>query len=538
MAWWWKTDRRRSWEKVYDAYQESCYPDDFMDEKQYMEEVRIINSTSQVCPFDQLEARVITTDKIDQALSKAYDDQGILEALRCISTYLTRVDGQRGARQYISGLRKIGGESAYGYAWLADIGSSRGVFVVKTPREWDRDTERMQLHEFFVGVYGTNKLRDRIPNFVYVMGTFGCSPPFDIGGRGVAYCTGATPVQYILYENVRDSESLTDFVRKCPYEQYLNVVVQLALALQMAYEDLGFTHYDLHPGNVLIRELDEDMYIAYNVHGTRKYLKTRYVATIIDLGMSHIVYNGRHYSTVMWDRAYPMADVYKVVLYSLYLALGQSVDLDAYNPDVYEHSTKLMRYFFPELVDASEILRYLYPTIFTLPYMSEYDKPPVDFFDYLYKHDKDVVDTFLSDEEPSRYYGCGYRGDCTPLDQALGLVSGDDAWRRDPYVFYRMLKHRADPELIEEGRRYLQTYVDRIVKDVDDTMYQMDEDKEVSYLDQNIRYAYEVLAGIVRILGVPEPPELAEIRKVVRRMRGYLRDIASRIPKDFVPDDL
>ena len=472
-----------SWtlEEVLDAYDQELKilreKEDLLEDKveaQRRRERDVVINTAYSCTRNNIKAYVVGPEAIDEAVRDGYDDPGILEALRCISTYITQ-SSQLDAKRYIPTLRKIGSESVYGYAWLTNTGYNGDTFVVKTPRKARYNDQ--QLHEFFVGVYGTNKLRDRIPNFVYVMGTFGCNPPIVQDDKGLAHCRGATPVQYILYENVRDSESLTDFVRKCTYEQYLNVLVQLALALQLAYEDLNFTHYDLHTGNVLVRDMGQDMYIAYNVHGTRKYLKTRYVATIIDLGMSHIVYNGEHYGYFLPKTlctpiyANPIADVHRVLLYTLLLAAGDlgnaryDRELRPRNPGVYNRGKDLVRYFYSDAANVVRHLRALRDKYYVFP-LSEAE--PIDFFDFLYAREKHTVDRFLFDEKPPRFFGCRYRNDCSTLQQVVERYATPDPWRKDAYALYRKLREGTYPEVEEEARRNISKYVDQLIDETKD----------------------------------------------------------------------
>ncbi|HKZ42560.1 MAG TPA: hypothetical protein VJ044_16475, partial [Candidatus Hodarchaeales archaeon] len=276
---------------------------------------------------------------------------------------------------------------------LADVKGRRkdgaNLFVVKSPRRIDPELRLNQIHEYFIGAFGTNKLRDRIPNFSFVLGFFQCSPPYidekayltGPGGPGaggkkdrqsLTYCQNDSPeneVNYLLYENVANATTLHDFIMEgATFEDYLNILVQVTLALDLAYQEFDFTHYDLHHENVLVRTLDQDIYIPYVVRadGTQAYLKTRYVATIIDFGRCHIKYEGQHYGYdlvqygLFPDRSYPMYDLYKLLMFSLSTALFGDRDNQGYagltdaqlserrmihNEDIFNRGKELISYF-------------------------------------------------------------------------------------------------------------------------------------------------------------------------------------------------
>lgn len=195
-------------------------------------------------------------------------------------------------RRYITNMQKIENPSAEAEVFVADFGEAEGFFVIKTAKNSSND---FLIHELLVGLYGTNKLRNFVPNFAYVYGGFKCSPPIidEATDQVLSFCDDNTnKINYVIYENIFPSVTLDEYIKTCSGEDFLKVYLQIFYALKKALELIDFTHYDLHTNNVLIRQFSEDFQIPYEtVSGSQKinYIKTNVIATIIDYGFSHIL---------------------------------------------------------------------------------------------------------------------------------------------------------------------------------------------------------------------------------------------------------
>ena len=376
-------------------------------EHQHAKEIDLIKNTNSFCPIKKLKNRTINVETVEKALSGKIVDASILQSLMCLNNSAVFIPQGTGSyrnqkiREYLENLRQIGGESVEGYAMLADIKSKnklgKDLVVVKTPRQISATERSNQIHEYFIGVFGTNNIRNLIPNFAYILGIFQCSPPYiehkqyipenPLSGRQVlTFCQNdeyQNRTNYIIYENVKDSLTFRQFViNGCSFEQYLNVLTQLTLAINLASKQLNFTHYDLHDENVLIRELHEEIYISYEIspNGAKHYLRTKYVATIIDLGRSHIKYNNSHYGYALIyggtypNMAYPMSDIYKILMFSLFTALGNArareysisdIVLESKgvirNIEVFQNAKELISYFYPE-IERDQVANYVTAT--------------------------------------------------------------------------------------------------------------------------------------------------------------------------------
>ena len=105
-------------------------------------------------------------------------------------------------------------------------------------------------------------------------------------------CSTDDKAVLLLSEFFDDTISFHEFINTRHNEEDLsNIMLQIIISLIIAYKQYGFKHNDLHRENVLIQERDCEL--TYNLSGKIITLKSRYVARIIDYGLSHITYNGK-----------------------------------------------------------------------------------------------------------------------------------------------------------------------------------------------------------------------------------------------------
>lgn len=491
---------------------------------QRQREFEIIQRTESFCPLNQIKDKTIRSEEITKALKEGYGDASVLKVLMCLNNSILMLPRSAGfvrnikTREYLQSLEQIGGESAEGYAMVA----KDNLFVVKAPRQLNEQLRANQIHEYFVGAFGTNALRSKIPNFSYIMGFFQCSPPYVDSRiyltneratkenikdrRALTYCQNdlsGNQVNYLLYENVTNAKTLHQYIIDgCSYEQFLNILTQLSLALDYAYIEKDFTHYDLHDENVLIKELNEEIYIPYP--GTDRYLKTKYVATIIDLGRSHIKYEGNDYGYanieygIYPDRSYPMYDIYKILMFSLATAAFGNSAIQSYigltddeidrqkrlaNEDVFQNAKELLSYFVPDIarnqvtrhiIAASDYLIKTRKFYYALPFKEEFNIRPLRFYeDALLKVSPNIITQFMLPTpigtDKNKIYGCANKGTCMSLEQALTNYSEPEFnFIDDPYVFYEMLhENEYSEKLIAAGESRFEQYINRLKLDRD-----------------------------------------------------------------------
>jgi len=481
--------------------------------KQRQKEKRIIQSTSSLCPLTELEGRVIDPEKF-RSLINASDDGNIFKAILCLNNAKAILPSKSGKsiriRRYLQNLRQIGGESADGVAMTADVGGDAPLFVVKSPKRQESQ-ENSLLHEYFIGVYGTNQLKSIIPTFVYVFGTFTCSPPYidnyaylgdnkplspDEDRTALTYCQNDdNQVNYVMYENV-PGISLQVFVQTCSPEEYLSIIIQILIALHIANQTVQFGHNDLHDQNVLVVELPEAISIRYK----DIYLETKYVAKIIDFGRSHIVYEGEHFGYDMVeygvypDRANPMADLYKLIMFSLTsMAYGfynpnnkqhvpdRQLEHSLKNPKTFSVVKEIISYWYPNIPRLEDLLQpqeirsatgYLTDTrgfYYSLPDQPFSAISPMDFYrDFLVPKFGPILVKFISKTPMNRIYGCFNRKSCSNLSSDIKNFSIDEyQLMADPYVFYDLIPLITEKPALDDVAEYLLPgFIERLNEDV------------------------------------------------------------------------
>jgi hypothetical protein len=260
----------------------------------------------------------INTSKL---LRSQFYQEDVLRFLLCAAEDLFLTKSHRSLyeeniRRWFGKLTKLS-EGKYGNVYKTKIG---GVpFILKV----FKDDNIKNVHEAFVGLFGTNQLRKWIPNFAYVFGTFKCPFP----ERENCCMTGSEKARYVMYEEIQDSQNLEDYLNDNRGLEVDNIILQLCYALHLAHQKIDFTHYDLHGRNVLVRRLLNKVCIPYQTErGRVEYITTDVIPVVVDYGFSHINYRGKHYGTepiqllsgkiadlgVRKDASYPFHDVFNI----------------------------------------------------------------------------------------------------------------------------------------------------------------------------------------------------------------------------------
>lgn len=554
------------------AYLQKNYDGDyeFLIKEREQKELILLENISTYCHYDKLSDRKITENEIEAALNEGFGDANILTTLLCVNTSTLLLPNKSKnfiIRNYIENLY-VKSESTSGLAMNAQFLGNNGQydtqFVIKAPKPYSDVDDT--LHEYFVGVYGTNRLRSLIPNFAFVLGGFKCSPPYydklTNTNKVLTFCqNNKEQVYYIIYENVRNSVPLSKYLRVCTFKQFLNVFVQILFALQVAYENIDFTHYDLHTDNVLIRKLDKEIILPYIIKNKTYYLKTDVIATIIDFGRSHIKYENKSYGYygvalgIYSENAYPMQDIFKILLFSLFdsVAINRAeVDRVKNNlfekmddeifpnygtqySEVYNQGRRMLRLFYEDFIldesgDPLNGMSYILQLLnirFTLPYLEKMGWEPIDFYNLIYENFYAAeISQFVSDTLPQNMYvyGCQNTNTCLNFENAIERYTQNiDMLSDTPYIYienYMKLKNeeRDDDkflQFIEYGRTKYDEFMivlkgdyEILNNDINESMrkirdiYQLRDidDYEILFSDVYIEIYRKFLANVVNIV--------------------------------------
>lgn len=213
--------------------------------------------------------------------------------------------------------------------------SPNPLFALKTSTQ-EYNIENELLHEYLVARIILNPLRRYIPNFTYSYSYISCSEPIINNGKLYDWCSNESTLDpYIINQLLVDDItgkpliSMHKFVEKdveMMQHRLMSIYVQVLYALEIAYNEpvgnLGkiskFTHYDLHGGNILIKESREPIVIDYGARGNISCID---IPIMIDYGFSFYEYDGIKYGSQVLERAgifyesYPVHDIWKLTAY-------------------------------------------------------------------------------------------------------------------------------------------------------------------------------------------------------------------------------
>lgn len=393
--------------------------------QQRLEEERILSKHS-FCPASNIRNKLsnLNPDAFRSSVKNNFDNSAMMEEVSCIIENIDedvigyssvndsiKLDASTRLNDWFTNPKQIGADSVAGIAVLADMRGSKAV--IKEPRDpADRDV----IHEIFVSILGTNKLREYTPNFAYVYAHFLCAPSIvDDNTKQVTTFCGNTEekVLHTVYEAIAPAVDAYKIAQAQTLPQYLSMILQISFALQIANEKIKFQHGDLHGENVLFRDVSEQMkrrhhhdkdetiefFIPYEVNGKKYYVLADGIATIIDFGRSSISYRDKLYGfnqpslVSSWDKDYPIADLFRFFTFTLLYALkkhpGDSEWIDT--------AAELMRFFVPDITRENLMDRLdSYDRIYgVLPYIEGIK--PIHFIEYFKNRLPDLFDLIVYD---------------------------------------------------------------------------------------------------------------------------------------------
>ena len=170
---------------------------------------------------------------------------------------------------------------------------------------------REHIHETYIGTKAINKLLQYIPNFAYIFGMYQNGNSYNVITE---YIPGMTFFDYI----------------KSPHftiTNYLFILSQLSLALQVAQNHCALVHYDLTPWNIIIQILPEEQEFEYILSHERVVrVKTNIIPVIIDYGKSHVVCDNLHHGFINMFQVSTIQDIITLLIKSIEQVILKSLD--------------------------------------------------------------------------------------------------------------------------------------------------------------------------------------------------------------------
>lgn len=147
------------------------------------------------------------------------------------------------------------------------------------------DPQKMKehVHEAFLGSNCLNQLSKYVPNFACIFGMY--RDDTDTCNVISEFIEGETLSAYIDGPNFS-------------FREFLLIIIQLCLALEVAQNISGFVHYDLAPWNIVLKRTEKVSFDYVLSHTLVVRIRTRCIPTMIDFGKSHAIVDGVHHGFV------------------------------------------------------------------------------------------------------------------------------------------------------------------------------------------------------------------------------------------------
>lgn len=240
---------------------------------------------------------------------------------------------------WISLLHKLDVTSAQSIPIITSLNKSKSTIITKVPKSSKSSkssksnvTHRSKIHkpnnsndhdilapEAIIGLLGTNKLRNIIPNFMYTYGLrYYSIPKFEEISNKTLKSGESGPCPHLFLEHIH-GKTLSRWVQASGFttDDFRTVLLLVVNAVIIANREIGFTHYDLHEENIIIKEYQEPVKIKWCL-GEDRYIESRYVPYIIDFGLSGMNYNDKRYVTVDDRGLYYISKSVEFVMFDLY----------------------------------------------------------------------------------------------------------------------------------------------------------------------------------------------------------------------------
>lgn len=186
-------------------------------------------------------------------------------------------------------------KSANGLIYVVKLKKSKSKYSKLLIKIQKSELADPASYEYYIGL-ALNILRGMgALNFGLVYGRFNCG--FNPIGKTICD-KNYQDKTYVLYEYITSLSdktiTLADYItsekisKERKNSNLVNILIMLMISLQKAQDTMGFTHYDLHLGNVLLVQLNKTYNFVYEHNGKKYNIILDYFPFIIDYGRSYV----------------------------------------------------------------------------------------------------------------------------------------------------------------------------------------------------------------------------------------------------------
>jgi len=231
------------------------------------------------------------------------------------------------------------------------------------------------VHEAFVGTKAINPLLKHIPNFAY---TFGLQQHESSVSVINEFIHGRTLFDYLGSDCFR-------------FDDFLFILAQVCLSIQVAQNRCGLVHYDLMPWNIILLPSEDPQIVDYVLdHRSTIRLTTNVVPVIIDYGKSHVIVDQKHHGFINMFKVSTIQDMLSLLLNSISIIrekqkLERPEFINMLRLADFISGTKYRKERFSRAKDLREFLRQAikYSTMSYGPKYELEERTPMDLFKWI-----------------------------------------------------------------------------------------------------------------------------------------------------------
>ena len=191
---------------------------------------------------------------------------------------------------------------------------ARLPLVIKTTNDPQKIKEH--IHEAYIGINSINELCKYIPNFTY---TFALYEKTQTEG-GITQTEGGGIPQTSSFSVINEyikGPTLYEYIQsdQFNFEEYLFILIQISLAIEIAQQKCALVHWDLTPWNIILQFISVEQTFDYVISYNKIIrIKTRVIPIIIDFGKSHVIHNEHHHGFVNMFKTSTVQDILTLLI--------------------------------------------------------------------------------------------------------------------------------------------------------------------------------------------------------------------------------
>lgn len=201
-----------------------------------------------------------------------------MKALRCIIENL--IDS---GTKFITHFTQLQG-GQYGAIYRAVI--FKKIKVILKEARFDNNFQKMMtMREYIIGLKCINKLRYILPTFLYTFSCFNKTKDFE----KISKVNDSLNQTTLILEQIEGYElKYLMETKNIDFNRWLIIFCELLISLEVGQEEFFFSHYDLHPANLIVN-LEKSSNYSVNIHNKTYNVTTPHKISIIDFGLSSVL---------------------------------------------------------------------------------------------------------------------------------------------------------------------------------------------------------------------------------------------------------